>query len=136
MITIEFDIDHRVRQGDGKGEHYRKGERHTFSGPVAESYARKYLARGYAHEIGHEPATLDAARAELAARDAAEADRKARDARKLADRTAVAIPDDLEALTWAELRTLAAQLTDDPVHSKAAAHAAIEAERGRRAIAG
>jgi hypothetical protein len=38
------------------GRHYKVGEVHDFHGPVAETYARKYIARGWAVEHKDEPA--------------------------------------------------------------------------------
>lgn len=136
MIKIKFDVTHKVQQGDGKGPVYEKDKTYEFSGLAAESYARKYILRGYAHEVKVAPATLDRARADEAERGRAEAERVAAEAAKLAERGAVALPDDVEALAWPELRALAAKLTDDTVHNKHEALAAIEAERGRRAVAG
>lgn len=135
MIKIKFDTDHRVKQGDGNGTRYEAGKTYSFSGQVNETYARKYISRGYAHEVGAESvATIDAAKAEQAERERAEAERRAEEAAKLAERSSVEIPDDLESLSWPELRALASKLTDDGIHNKAEALAAIQHERGRRAI--
>lgn len=134
MMRIKFDTDHKVKQADGNGPNYVAGKTYEFSGPVSETYARKYIARGYAHEIGESTATVDAARADQASRDLAEAQRKADEAAKLAERSKVEIPDDVESLPWAELRELATQLTDEAIHNKKEALAAITAERGRRVV--
>lgn len=50
----------------------------------------------------------------------------------VAERAAVAIPDDWRDLPWFALRALAAKLTDAPVNDKAGAVAAVEAEEARR----
>lgn len=47
-MKITFTKRHVVQQGDGKGPVYEKGETHDFEGFVAESYARKYVERGFA----------------------------------------------------------------------------------------
>jgi len=47
-MRITFTQRHEVRQGDGKGPVYELGQSYDFNGPVAETYARKYIARGYA----------------------------------------------------------------------------------------
>jgi hypothetical protein len=47
-------------------------------------------------------------------------------------RAAVEIPDDWQSLGWAERRSLASKLTDDPVRNGEEANAAIEAELARR----
>lgn len=135
MIRIKFDVDHKPKQGDGKGPEYRKGQSYDFSGFTAETYAKKYVRLGYAHEIGVTASTVDAAKASQAELELAEAQRKSEEAAKLAERSAVHIPDDLDGLSWNELRGLAAKLTDETVHGKRDALAAIEAERGRRAVA-
>lgn len=49
-MRIRFIKDHKVQQGDGKGPHYKAGAVHDFTGPVARTYALKYIARGYAVE--------------------------------------------------------------------------------------
>lgn len=134
MMKIKFTVDHKVKQSDGNGAEYVKGKTYEFSGWVAETYARKYVAKGYATEVGEAPATVDAAKAEQAERERVEAERKAEEAAKFAARSAVNIPDDLEKLSWPELRALATSLTDDAVHNKGEAIAAVKAERGRRAI--
>jgi hypothetical protein len=135
MIKIKFNTDHKVRQGDGKGPLYQAGKAYEFSGFSAESYARKYIARGYATEIGVPAATVDSARADQAERELQEAERRAQEAAKLAERSSVDIPEDFQSLPWSDLRALASKCTDDAVHNKAEAIAAITAEKGRRAIA-
>lgn len=135
MIRVKFDTAHKVQQHDGNGPLYEKGKTYSFSGFTAETYARKYIARGYGHQVNEDDATLSAARAEEADRDLAEATRKAEEAAKFAERSAVDIPDNIDGLSWPALRALATKLTDETIHGKADALAAIQAERGRRAIA-
>lgn len=53
-MKIRFTQNHKVKQGDGKGAEYAAGETYTFNGIVAESYARKYVARGYAVDVTNE----------------------------------------------------------------------------------
>jgi len=50
-MRIKFIKDHKVQQHDGNGPQYRAGEEHDFVGPVARTYALKYIARGYAEEV-------------------------------------------------------------------------------------
>lgn len=50
-MKIRFIKDWDVKQGDGKGPKYRVGQEVVFDGPVAETYARKYVARGLAEEV-------------------------------------------------------------------------------------
>lgn len=50
-MHIQFVKDHKVQQHDGKGPEYEAGVAYTFDGFVAETYARKYIARGYAFEV-------------------------------------------------------------------------------------
>ena len=48
----------------------------------------------------------------------------------------IAIPDDWQALAWPKLRSLASQLSDEPIAKKADALAAITAEINKRAAKG
>lgn len=115
---------------------YEAGKTYDFSGAVALTYAKKYIERGLAHEVGApDVATVEQARSDQAQLNLQEAERNAEEAAKLAARSAVDIPDDIDRLHWRDLQKLASQLTDDPVRSKEDAVAAINAERGRRAIA-
>lgn len=47
-MKIKFKQRHAVVQGDGRGPVYNAGDVVSFDGPVNETYARKYIARGYA----------------------------------------------------------------------------------------
>lgn len=49
-MWITFTQRHKVAQGDGKGPVYELGKSYEFRGGVAETYARKYIARGFAVE--------------------------------------------------------------------------------------
>lgn len=73
-MKIRFVKDHKVKQGDGKGPEYKAGETHSFNGAVAETYARKYVARRLAVDVTNEP---QPARAEPAPARAAEPERPA-----------------------------------------------------------
>lgn len=50
-MKIKFIATHKVQQGDGKGPVYEKDSLHDFKGPVAETYAQKYVRRGWAVEV-------------------------------------------------------------------------------------
>lgn len=50
-MKIKFITTHKVQQGDGKGPVYEKDSLHDFKGPVAETYAQKYVRRGWAVEV-------------------------------------------------------------------------------------
>lgn len=50
-MHIEFLKTHKVKQGDGNGPLYEAGKTYPFEGAVAETYARKYIARGLAKEV-------------------------------------------------------------------------------------
>lgn len=50
-MKIKFITTHKVQQGDGKGPVYEKDSVHDFKGPVAETYAQKYIRRGWAVEV-------------------------------------------------------------------------------------
>jgi hypothetical protein len=52
--------------------------------------------------------------------------------RLLRGRAAVAIPGDWQSLSWQERRSLASQLSDEPITNGEQANAAIEAELKRR----
>lgn len=54
-MWITFIQDHKVKQGDGNGPLYEQGKSYEFKGFVAETYANKYIARGYAVEGKPEP---------------------------------------------------------------------------------
>lgn len=54
-MKIRFVKDWIVRQGDGQGPHYRAGDVQEFAGPVAETYARKYVSRGLAVAVEDAP---------------------------------------------------------------------------------
>ena len=49
-MKIKFVRGHKVQQHDGNGTVYEEGKVYDFDGFVAETYARKYIARGYAVE--------------------------------------------------------------------------------------
>jgi hypothetical protein len=49
-MWITFTQRHKVMQGDGNGPLYEAGKSYEFKGPIPETYARKYIARGYAVE--------------------------------------------------------------------------------------
>lgn len=50
-MKIRFIKRHKVQQGDGNGPLYETDSVHTFKGAIAETYGRKYVARGYAVEV-------------------------------------------------------------------------------------
>ena len=109
MAKITFLVDHRVKQGDGKGPHYLKGETYD----LERSYAQKYKSRGYAVDaMVQEPAQLFAI-----------------------EPGDVIIADDWRDLRWPELKALAVSVSPDPVKSKDDAVAAIDRELHRRAEA-
>ncbi|MGD9880468.1 MAG: hypothetical protein AB7F22_10565 [Reyranella sp.] len=47
-MRIRFVARHVVAQGDRKGPVYEAGQSYDFEGRVAETYARKYVSRGWA----------------------------------------------------------------------------------------
>lgn len=57
-MKITFIKRHAVQQHDGKGPVYEAGQTYAFDGFVAESYASKYIQRGYA-EVAHEAPAAD-----------------------------------------------------------------------------
>lgn len=64
-MKIKFLKPHKVQQGDGQGPRYSVGEEVSFDGPVAETYARKYIERGLAEEVMAEaPKPVEAAPAQ------------------------------------------------------------------------
>lgn len=101
-----------------KGRDYKAGEVVEFKGRIEETYARKYIARGWAAEVDEAAERRERA---LAAERA-----------KLAARGDIEIPDAYADLPFADLRGLAVKLTDDTIGSKADAVAAIENELRRR----
>lgn len=60
-MKIKFVSDWRVKQGDGKGPRYETGKEYVFEGMVAETYAKKYIARGLAVVAVDGPTVLDRA---------------------------------------------------------------------------
>lgn len=49
-MRIRFVQSFKVQQTDGNGPEYLAGQAYDFNGFVAETYARKYIRRGYAVE--------------------------------------------------------------------------------------
>lgn len=121
-MKIRFVQSHAVKQGDGKGPKYEKDQVVDFKGAVEETYARKYIRLGLAVE---EDGRSTRAAATTKSDDG--------DAAKLAERSAVLIPDEFAKLQYAELQALAEKLTDRKVNGKNDAIAVIEAELKRRA---
>lgn len=62
-MWVTFTERHKVKQGDGNGPLYEQGQSYEFKGPVAETYARKYIARGIAVEGKPQPKAKPAAAA-------------------------------------------------------------------------
>ncbi|WP_158671931.1 hypothetical protein [Bradyrhizobium guangdongense] len=122
-MKIKF-IEQHIIRGQTRAEDvvYAKGQVVDFKGKVEETYARKYIDRGWA-EPYDEAAERARARAES---DAAKA------AARLEARGKVAIPDDISKLTDADLIKLGQSLSDDQVKTKDEALKAIEAETARR----
>lgn len=58
-MRICFKRRHQVQQHDGKGPVYEAGSIHDFEGMVAESYAKKYVERGYAELVDSAISPLD-----------------------------------------------------------------------------
>jgi membrane protein involved in colicin uptake len=100
-MRIKFIKALEIKQGDGKGPKYAADEIVNFNGPVEETYARKYVRRGYAVEFDEKAERKARAEAEAklradeaaAAKARAEADAKAKadaDAKAKADAEAKA----------------------------------------------
>jgi len=95
-MKIRFIQPWTVKQGDGKGAKYGTGDIVEFKGGIAETYARKYIARGLAVEYSEAEAREaarkrreDADRVRREQEAAAEAERlrieqEAEEARRLA----------------------------------------------------
>lgn len=105
-----------------KGRDYKKGQVVEFKSSVELTYARKFIARGWAEEID------EAAELASAQRAAAE--------RRLAERASIEIPENYADLPLIELRALAGKFSDGPIKSKDDATAVIAAELNRRVPAG
>ena len=58
-MKIKFVRGHKVQQHDGNGTVYEEGKVYDFDGFVAETYARKYIARGYAVESVDAPKAVE-----------------------------------------------------------------------------
>ena len=58
-MKIKFVRGHKVQQHDGNGAVYEAGKVYDFDGFVAETYARKYIARGYAVESVEVPKAVE-----------------------------------------------------------------------------
>lgn len=50
-MKIRFLKPWTVKQGDNQGPKYEVGQMVDFAGAIAETYARKYIARGLAEEV-------------------------------------------------------------------------------------
>lgn len=133
-MKIRFLTDHRPKGNSPDIVTYHKGRTYGFDGPVAEGYARKYIGLNLAVEVDplSEAQSEEFAASDAADRAQAEADRLKAEEDRIAARNAVAIPKNWEGRSFAELRPLAANFSDEPVKSKAAAVAAIRAELERR----
>jgi hypothetical protein len=66
VMWITFTERHKVKQGDGNGPLYEQGQSYEFKGQVAETYARKYIARGIAVEGKPQPKAKPATAAQAA----------------------------------------------------------------------
>lgn len=59
-MKIKFVKRHHVLRGDGSGPVYNPGDVVDFDGHTAETYARKYIARGWAVEHLELPEEVEA----------------------------------------------------------------------------
>lgn len=117
-MKIEFVVDHKVQQHDGKGPEYKKGQVYD----LERSYAEKYKRLKYAvdavegarpGELALEPLNPKATNIDPPL-------------------GSVEIPLNWREMGWPELKSLAARLTPDAVKDKKGAVAAVEAEILRR----
>lgn len=104
-----------------KGRDFKVGQVVEFKGAVDETYARKYIARGWAEEVDEAAERRATAQAEQAA--------------KLAARGEVEIPDKFADLPSPDLFALANKFADGKVRDRQTAVAAVQAEIDRRAAA-
>ena len=68
-MKIRFTQRHQPQQHDGKGPVYEANTVYLFEGPSAESYARKYVERGYAERVSDTAKAMNASDARLAGDD-------------------------------------------------------------------
>lgn len=104
-MRIKFVTRHVVKQGDGKGPVYETGSEHDFDGPVAETYARKYIRRGWAEEVVQPPPIVSA-----------EID-------PLLDAVYVTKFADADAIDWSDAEPKSATVADLPVSDRRVVHA-------------
>ncbi|RVD44202.1 hypothetical protein EN742_02945 [Mesorhizobium sp. M4A.F.Ca.ET.020.02.1.1] len=119
-----------IKKAPGRPE-YQVGKIYDFDGPVAKTYADKYIEREWAVEVGKKQAAATVENADVGGQAKQASDDDAGD--QTVDRSNIEIPDNWNELPASDLRTLADSLSDTPTRNKAEAIAAIETELARRA---
>lgn len=104
---------------------YKEGDVVDFNGPVAQTYAHKFVRQGVAVEFKPTEAPADASDEERRIADRAAA---------LEARSKIEIPEGWAELKYGEMRQLASSVSDSPIHNREEAIAAITSELARRAV--
>lgn len=126
-----------LQKAPGRPE-YQVGKIYDFDGPVAKTYADKYISREWAVEVvgGKKPDAADTGDGGPTAPADNGGNSGPGDAggpSNQVDRGAITIAEGWADLPAADLRALADSVADAPTKNKAEAVAAIEAELARRA---
>lgn len=101
-MRIKFIQRHVVQQGDGKGPVYEAGQEYEIAD---ETYARKYIRRGWAEEVAQPPPIVSA-----------EID-------PLLDAVYVTKLADADAIDWSDAEPKSATVADLPVSDRRVVHA-------------